>query len=92
METLEQLKAIVENAPEGATCIEIPACGFTCDYFKVVDFEFFFWWNPALEDWVEYDKDDLVEIRSLSDIKLIIEQMEKIKELELVVEALRNRK
>lgn len=76
METLEQLKEIVKNAPDGATCIEIPAIGLVCDYFKVEDYDFYFWWDPDLQDWVEYDKDDLVEIRSLSDIKQIIELME----------------
>jgi len=74
METLEQLKEIVKNAPEGAThvCIE----SGVHYYFKVVGLDAEI---STGEDWLCYSGcalPDLCGVRFISDIKRIIELME----------------
>lgn len=68
METLEELKAIRDNAPEGSTHIEVG--GY---YIRSGDlFDFYF--SRIHKDWVQLNIS--VTTRSLSDINRIIELME----------------
>lgn len=73
METLGQLKEIVKNAPDGATHHQRYRCGNV--YFKFRDGEFWFYEdvNCCYEQIFSFHNDSM---RSLSDIKLIIELME----------------
>lgn len=67
-ETLEELKAIVDNAPDGATHIDDIKT-----YWKVIsEFDYFF------HNGSQWDDSEPLEngTRSLSDIKRIIELME----------------
>lgn len=69
METLEQLKEIVKNAPDGATL-------YDGEYFKFENDEYCRWSSICdIQDWYT-DLEPSCEVRSLSDIKLIIELME----------------
>ena len=71
METLEQLKTISDNAPEGATHIDD-----VDTYWKVVsEFDYYFY------DGLHWDDSEPLEngARSLSDIERIIELEEKLK-------------
>lgn len=66
METLEQLKEIFKNAPEGATHYDEEG-----DYIKCSD-EFLFWYDDF--EWSALET--YVAMRSLSDIKDKIELLE----------------
>lgn len=68
METLEQLKEIVKNAPEGATHYDEDG-----DYIKF-GINYPYWYDGST--WFELES--CGSVRSLSDIKLIIELMEEI--------------
>lgn len=72
-ETLEELKAIVDTSPRGATHIDN-----YCDYIKVVGGDFY-GWSDQLNEWGVFEYADSVTMRSLSDIKRIIELMEATK-------------
>lgn len=67
METLEELKAIRDNAPDGATHIS----EFVHCYVKL-NVGYYFWWDG--DAW--YPLDGPLLLRSLSDINRIIELME----------------
>lgn len=78
METLEQLKTIVKNAPEKATH---------------VDFNGHYWHNSSAFYWLCCDDGSTTSnaeignhIRKLSDINLTIELMERVNKLEFMVE------
>ena len=77
METLEQLKAIVENEPEGATHIEILASS-NIYYLKRVNQYGVYGYKFYSVDHDSYIDVGTVsgELRSLSDIKRIIELLE----------------
>jgi len=67
-ESLEELKAIIDNAPEGATHIDDEG-----DYAKYGGMYNYFY-SKGLREWVQVD---IVNMdRSLSDIKMIIELVE----------------
>ena len=68
METLEELKAIVDNAPDGATHIDDDG-----DYAKYGGMYDYFY-SKGLREWISTDTVSID--RSLSDIKRIIELME----------------
>ena len=68
METLEQLKAIVENAPDRATHVQVVE--FENQYFESNGFGFW-----CLNSDCQVVGEDIVSVRSLSDIKRIIELM-----------------
>tara|TARA_R110002049_G_scaffold297332_1_gene486205 strand:+ start:1315 stop:1629 length:315 start_codon:yes stop_codon:yes gene_type:complete len=80
-ETLEELKAIVDNAPDGATIVDIEVDGFIdylyvdkcADHGKQIKS-----FHNGDDSAIEYSNGN---IRSLSDIKRIIELMEHIKGL-----------
>ena len=81
METLEELKAIIKNAPK---CGKATHIDDECQYLKCDDE---YHWNvwTSLNFWVDVDGDefgDFTGIRSLSDIKLIIELQEYAMRLE----------
>ncbi len=71
-ETLEELKAIIDNAPKCGTATHIDQRG---SYIKdcFVGCQFY----HSRIGWVEFDR--AVRMRSLSDIKAIIELMEQVK-------------
>ncbi|PHQ89859.1 MAG: hypothetical protein COB48_13085 [Pseudoalteromonas sp.] len=69
-ETLEELKAIIENAPEGATHLDDDG-----DYVKFIDDEMYHYSFVRGYGWSS-DYVSPCELRSLSDIKRIIELME----------------
>lgn len=82
METLEELKAIRDNAPEGATIVDIENDGF-------IDYLYCDTNAPSGEKIKSYSNvdDSAIEysngnIRSLSDIERIIELMEKVEQIE----------
>lgn len=81
METLEQLKEIVKNAPEGATYHS----NSERVYYKF-ESECWMWQSEGTGVFHFVQDDEYVcdDIRSLSDIKLIIELMEGKKSLESV--------
>lgn len=93
MENLEQLKEIVKNAPEGASHIEKLASG-NIYYLKRVNQCGVYGYKFYSVDHESYIGSGSVsgQVRSLSDIKRIIELLEKNKELVLVIDALRSRK
>lgn len=76
METLEQLKEVVKNAPDGATIIDIEEDGYV-DYlyldYSASSGEMIKSCCTNRDAAIEYSQGN---IRSLSDIKLIIELME----------------
>lgn len=77
IETLEELKSIIDNAPEGATHF-----GIDCVYYQYEKAD-------TIAVWREYYKRKsnfvlsqcicMMDLRSLSDIKRIIELMEQVK-------------
>lgn len=71
-ESLEDLKAIVDNAPDGTAQI------YNGEYWKQTgDLTFYVWSNvTGIYKWVPDAPKDLHSLRSLSDIKQIIELME----------------
>ncbi|QGJ84305.1 hypothetical protein [Pseudoalteromonas phage XCL1123] len=74
METLEDLKAIIVNAPEGATHVSRNGV-----YYKRSDKQGFgalVWWRRG-EEWIESKIDHIT--RSISDIEEIIALMEQAK-------------
>ena len=71
METLDQLKEIENNQPEDGTATSIDADGYYIRYRNGV-VEYYF----HTDGWLEVDWRDFRVMRSLSDIKLIIELME----------------
>lgn len=74
-ETLEELKAIRDNAPESATL-------YDGEYFKFENDEYHRWSMIFdIQDW-NIDLEPSCEVRSLSDIERIIELMEKVESLE----------
>lgn len=75
-ETLEELKTIVDTSPRGATNIDN-----YCDYIKVVGGDFY-GWSDQLNEWGVFEYADSVTMRSLSDIKRIIELSEQLQELQ----------
>lgn len=76
METLEELKAIVENAPEGATHIDEDG-----DYVKPIGDELYYY---SFVNGVGWSTEYFIpcRMRSLSDIKRIIELMELLEGVE----------
>lgn len=68
METLEELKAIIDNAPEGAQFFDGRYFKFDGDYIQICI-------NKDRE-WFYIDANEIRLPRSLSDIKRIIELME----------------
>lgn len=79
METLEQLKEIINSAPEGATHYVVDQYDFTEGYFKLENC--IAYCDYGVDGW-KYVEGAVIELngthefRSLSDIKLIIELME----------------
>ena len=69
-ETLEELKAIVNNAPDGATNINDDGDYVKGSIFNEIEC------YCSHSGWVEIDMCDFNVMRSLSDIKSIIELME----------------
>jgi len=70
METLEELKAIRDNAPKCGTATHIEQKGtYIRDYFVGCQY-----YNSRLSAWFEFDR--AARMRSISDIKRIIELME----------------
>ena len=90
METIQEikneLKSIVENAPEGATHIETLASKnfYYLRKVKQPNSHSYEWFN---NEWLEL-KTMSGFIRSLADIKQIIEQQEKIDRLETIASGL----
>jgi len=79
METLEELKSIIAGAPEGATL-------YDGEYFKFENDEYHRWSMVFdIQGW-NIDLDPSCEVRSLSDIGLIIELMEQLNKIESVKE------
>ena len=79
METLEELKAIVKNAPSGATAIGVCNDTDSISYLKSDSELVNNWYHWVCGEMFCVDYDFTVvfdEIRSLSDIKRIIELME----------------
>lgn len=70
MESLAELKAIIENAPGKAEYYDGDSD------FIAFDGRRFFLWRKDLNGWQKINKTDLSPMRSLSDIKRIIELME----------------
>lgn len=69
METLDELKAIRDNAPEGAIL-------YDGEYFKFEGDDYHRWASICdIQDWY-VDLEPSCDIRSLSDIERIIELME----------------
>lgn len=75
METLEQLKDIVKNAPEGATHVNtiMPK---ELDIINYINTNNFTWWHGSTDEWRSFGGMIDITFRSLSDIKRIIELME----------------
>lgn len=76
METLKELKAIRDNAPEGANQVEMHSSGNINCYIKYTEKGVFVWHE---KEWFNAIKKELGHcwlIRSLSDINRIIELME----------------
>lgn len=71
METLEQLKEVIKNAPDGATHYDEDG-----DYIKF-GINYPYWYDGST--WFELES--CGSVRSLSDIKLIVELMESNKAL-----------
>ena len=79
METLEQLKDIIKNAPDGATHYVVDQYDFTEGYFKLENCIAYCDYGADGWKYVEgaaIELNGTHEFRSLSDIKLIIELME----------------
>ena len=70
MQTLEQLKTVRDNAPDGATHIDVVG-----DYVKFIDDEMYHYSFVRGYGWSS-DYVSPCELRSLSDINLIIKQRE----------------
>jgi len=70
METLEELKAIIENAPDDASSVD--AEGY---YIKFSNGSYYCC-ASKLDSWRRIEKSELLTTRSLSDIKRIVELME----------------
>lgn len=77
MNTLEQDKKIIANAPEGAT-----GCYWDGQWWIKEENGICYFWSKLREQWDIANFSDLDNIRALSDIKQIIAQAERIAELE----------
>ena len=81
-ESLEELKAIIDNAPEGATHICFDGDYYRCNNDLRNGKQWDFWDSSQIGrvdrwDWVgDMYLVDIVDMRSLSDIKRIIELMD----------------
>lgn len=93
-ETLEELKAIRDNAPEGANQVEIHSSGNVNCYLRYAENGVFVWYEGK---WIDGNKKLLSHcwfIRSLSDINRIIELMEVESDIRAALKAanIQNRK
>ena len=82
-ESLEDLKAIVDNAPDGATHYSVNQYDFIEGYFKLHNCNCLCYYGG--KGWVDIGEDTSIDgnhyVRDISDIKRIIELMEHIKGL-----------
>lgn len=75
---IDELRKIKTWAPSGATDFQEFECGAII-YWRLIPF---FAFKYECEEWIEIEELDLISTRSIADITTIIEQADRIAELE----------